>query len=125
MSEVIGALAGLKLYHVNACTCEGDSLEMNVYAKNHQDALDRVIEYWGRDFFQRQHGPISRDEIAEEEWDCAGICNRREAEVLVWEVRLNQPDPVTGCILWDSSNGGVEQILPDVLASLERRNALI
>lgn len=117
--------AVLKLYHVVAFTIDGDSLDWNVLATNHQDALDRLIELRAREFFEQPQGPISRQAIADDEWDCDGIQGREGPEVIVWEVRLNQPDPVTGCIFWDSSNNGVEEFLPDVLASLERRSALI
>ena len=115
----------LMLYHVVASTRDGESLDMNVFASGHQDALDRTIEFWARGFFNKPQGPISRTEIAEQDWDCDGICNREEAEVMVWEVRLTKADPLTGCIPWDSSNNGVEGFLPDVLASLGRRNALV
>lgn len=117
--------ADQNLYHVVACTSNGDSLDWNVFANSHQDALDRLIEFHARSFFKQPHGPISRQAIADEDWDCDGICNREQDEVVVWEVRLDRPDPVTGCIPWDSSNNGVEEFLPDVLASLGRRNALI
>ncbi|CAH1696434.1 hypothetical protein CHELA1G11_40077 [Hyphomicrobiales bacterium] len=115
----------LKLYHVVACTVDGDSLDWNVLATDHQDALDRLIEFRARGFFGRPHGPISRQAIADEDWDCDGIQNREGPEVVVWEVRVSRADPVTGCIPWDSLNNGDKQFLPDVLASLQRRNALI
>lgn len=123
--EAVGPTPHLKLYHVVACTGDGESLDWNVFATCHEDALDRLIEFHARGFFKQPQGPISRQAIADEDWDCDGIRNREEPEVMVWEVRLNKADPVTGCIPWDSSNNGVEGFLPDVLASLDRRNALI
>lgn len=125
MTEVFAISNGLKLYHVNAATEDGESLAMNVLAASHQDALDRVIEYWTRNEFAQQIGPIPRSSILAANWDCSGICHREQSEVMVWEMHLDKPDPATGCILWDGSNGGLAHIYPDVLASLQRRNAII
>jgi hypothetical protein len=125
MTEVTELTASLKLYFVNAWTSDREALFMNVLAASHQDALDRVIEYWARDYFAQQTGRIRRSRIRAANWDCSGICHREQPEVMVWEMGLDRPDPVTGCIRWISSNGGLVEILPDVLASLQRRNAII
>ncbi len=48
MTEVAELTAGLKPYFVNAWASDRKSLFMNIFAESHQDALDRVIEYWTR-----------------------------------------------------------------------------
>lgn len=116
--------SNLKLYFVNAWTSDGESLVMNVFAVSHQDALDRVIEYWTRYHLGPGKGPICRSLIDAEDWDCFGICHREQPEVMVWEMWLDRPDPITGCIRWNSAGGDLVKILPDVLASLQRRNAI-
>lgn len=125
MTEIPELAAGLNLYFVNAWTSDCESLFMNVFAVSHQDALDRVIEYWTRYHFGKKKGRIRRSRLEAENWDCMGIRHREQPEVMVWKMGLDRPDPVTGCIRWISSQGDLVEILPDVLASLQRRNAII
>lgn len=69
MTEITELTAGLKLYFVNAWTSDREALFMNVLAASHQDALDRVIEYWARQYFSQKQSPIRRSRIRAANWD--------------------------------------------------------
>lgn len=125
MTQIPELAAGLKLYFVNAWTSDRESLAMNVFAVSHQDALDRVIEYWTRYHFEKEKGRIRRSRMDAENWNCFGIRHREQREVMVWEMWLDRPDPVTGCIRWIQSHDCLAEILPDVIASLRRRKVII